>query len=83
MDDGGLRDYKEEVNRLMDEFREKVGDGTKSGDKFMTLTEIERLWGDLKHGTSEVYTDMVMEALHSANDGDLVRKKKQNTGKKG
>lgn len=77
-----IRDYKEEINRLIEEFQYKIGEGTKDSEHFLSISEIECLWGELKHNTGDIYSDMVMETLHKANEGDLVRKKKPNTGKR-
>jgi hypothetical protein len=76
------RDYKEEIGKLVDEFRQKMADGTRSGESFLKLSEIESLWGDLRHGTNDILSDVVAEALSGADEAELVRKKKRNTDKK-
>jgi len=75
----GVRDYGQEISKLIDEFKERFADGTKGAEGFLSMSEIERMWGELRHHTSELYSDMVMEAMASIDEGALIRKKKPNT----
>jgi hypothetical protein len=70
--------YVEKLAHLVDEFREKIRAGTKDADSFLTLSEIERLWSGLRGDTSIIYSDMLQELLSSADESDLIRKKKLN-----
>lgn len=77
------REYGEELIRMVDEFRERIKAGTSSPDDFLTITEIERLWSELKGNTSLLYSDMLSELLSNANESELIRKKKLNTEQRG
>jgi hypothetical protein len=76
------RDYNEELSRLIDDFKERFAEGTKNSENFLTMSEIEKMWGELRHYTSEIYSDMLMEAMSNIDEGELIRKKKRNTSKK-
>jgi hypothetical protein len=71
--------YVEKLTHLVDEFREKIQAGTENADNFLTMSEIERLWSELKGNTSTIYSDMLHALLSSVNELDLIRKKKLNT----
>jgi hypothetical protein len=68
-----------EIERLIEEFKERFEEGTSNADNFMTMNEIERLWGELRGNTDNVYSDMVQDLMRSVDEGDLIRKKKGNT----
>ena len=80
--DSSEREYAAELVRLVDNFKEKLQMGTSDADSFLTISEIEQLWSELRGNTSELYSDMVHELLSSADESDLIRKKKRNTSKK-
>jgi hypothetical protein len=71
--------YAEQLTHLVDEFREKIRAGTRNAEDFLTISEIERLWSELRGNTSIIYSDMLQELLSSADESDLIRKKKTNT----
>jgi hypothetical protein len=71
--------YVAKLAHLVDEFQEKIRAGTKDADNFLTMSEIERLWSELKGNTSIVYSDMLQELLSAADESDLIRKKKPST----
>jgi hypothetical protein len=72
-----------EIERLIKEFKEKFEAGTSDADNFMTMAEIERLWGELQNGTNNIYSEMVHQLMESVDERDLIRKKKEPTGTKG
>jgi hypothetical protein len=72
-----------EIERLIKEFKEKFKEGTSDADNFITMFEIERLWGELQNNTNNIYSDMVREMLNSVDERDLIRKKKENIEPKG
>ena len=41
-----------EIERIIREFKEKFAAGTKSADAFMTISELEMMWGELKNRTN-------------------------------
>jgi hypothetical protein len=71
--------YVEKLAHLVEEFREKIREGTSNADNFLTMSEIERLWSELKGNTSVIYSDILQELLSSADESELIRKKKLNT----
>jgi Ca2+-binding EF-hand superfamily protein len=70
-----------EIERLIDEFKEKFKAKTSDADNFITIHEIERMWGELQQNTLNIYSDMVADLMGSIDEGDLIRKKKENTHK--
>jgi hypothetical protein len=76
------RNYQEELSRLIDDFEWKFAEKTKNPENFLTMSEIEKMWGELRHHTSEIYSDMVMNAMGTIGEGELIRKKKRNIRKK-
>ena len=82
MDGINPRDYGEELLRRVEEFRQRIIAGTSDPDNFLTITEIERLWTELRGNTSLIYSDMLSELLSNANESELIRKKKLNIRQK-
>jgi len=77
------REYGEELLKIVDEFRAKIKAGTKDPDNFLTITDIESLWSDLRGNTSILYSDMLSDLLSEVDETELIRKKKRNIEKKG
>ena len=71
-----------EIERLIDEFKGKFKARTSNADDFITIHEIERMWGELQQNTLKIYSDMLCNLMGSIDEGDLIRKKKENTHKK-
>jgi len=71
-----------EIERLIDTFREKFKAKTSDADNFITIHEIERMWGELQQNTLNIYSDMVRELMSEIDERDLIRKKKENIPKK-
>ena len=74
-----IKDRVLEIERLINEFKEKFEAGTSDADNFMTMNEIERLWGELRGNTDNIYSDIVQELMGSVDESELIRKKKENT----
>jgi hypothetical protein len=66
---------------LVENFRYKIRNGTSDPDHFMTISEIERLWSELRGSTDALYADMLCEMLAEIDEAGILRKKKLNTGK--
>ena len=77
------REYGQELLRTVEEFRERIIAGTSNPDEFLSISEIERLWSELRGNTSLLYSDMLSELLSNVDESELIRKKKPNTEKKG
>ena len=48
-------------------------------DRFLTLSEIEELWGKLIGDTNVLYSDMLQQLIRNVDEKDLIRQKKENT----
>jgi len=72
-----------EIERLINEFKEKFKTRTSDESNFITINEIERMWGELQNNTHNIYSDMIRELMSGVNEKDLIRKKKGSTPKKG
>lgn len=72
-----------ELERIIKEFKEKFESGTSNPDNFITLNEIEKLWGDLNSQTGILYSDMIQQLMGMVDERDIIRKKKENTSTKG
>jgi hypothetical protein len=66
----------------MKDFRQTFKERTSTAENFITMTEIETMWGSLRQTTDNIYADMVQELLCEVDERDLIRKKKENTEKK-
>lgn len=68
-----------ELSRIVKEFEEKIQNGTEDPDRFLTLTEIEELWGKLIGDTNVLYSDMLQSLIQNIDKRELVRQKKENS----
>ena len=68
-----------ELSRIVKEFEEKIQNGTEDPNRFLTLTEIEELWGRLIGDTNVLYSDMVQSLIQNIDERGLVRQKKENS----
>lgn len=75
-------DAKAIISKDIDEFGNVLKNGTASADGFLTLSEIEEKWADLNKRTSKTYSDMVSAFLSNANEKDIIRSKKDSSGRK-
>ncbi len=68
-----------ELSRIVKEFEEKIQNGTENPERFLTLTEIEELWGKLIGDTNIIYSDMLQSLIRNIDETGLVREKKENS----
>lgn len=68
-----------ELSRIVKEFEEKIQNGTEDPDRFLTLTEIEDLWGKLIGNTNVLYSDMLQSLIQNIDERGLIRQKKENS----
>jgi hypothetical protein len=68
-----------EIERLVREFKEKFEAGISDPDKFISINEIERLWGELSGNTNSIYSDIIQTLMSSASETEMIRKKKEST----
>ena len=76
------RNYSDELLKLLDDFRQRIIDGTTNADEFLSITDIENLWSKLRGDTSHLYSDALSEILSDVDESELIRKKKPNTAPK-
>jgi len=74
--------YEEELLYIVERFRDRVRSGTREAEKFLNITEIEKLWTKLRKETNKLYTEMLSDILSEVDEGELIRKKKQNIEKR-
>jgi hypothetical protein len=77
-----IREYDAELIRIVEEFRQRVKAGTSDPENFLTISEIERMWSELRGETSLLYSDMLSEILANIDESKIIRKKKQSTEKR-
>jgi len=70
--------YINKLIHLIEEFTERLKEGTQDPEHFLTISEIERLWGEVKGKTNDLYSKIVENTLSQINETVLVNKKKQN-----
>ena len=68
-----------ELARLVKEFEEKIQCGTEDPDRFLTLSEMEELWGKLIGDTNILYSEMLQQLIGSINEKELIHQKKENS----
>lgn len=68
-----------ELQRLIEKFQSDFKNGTSDPDNFMTMSDIEKLWSDLRNYTDKIYSDMIMELMSEVDEKKLISKKKQNS----
>ena len=68
-----------ELERIVKEFQEKFQSRTTETEEFITMTEIECMWSELRNKTDNIYSEMVCELLSTIDEGELIREKKRNT----
>ena len=71
-----------ELERLIDAFKEEFKEKTSDADSFITIHEIERMWGELQNNTLNIYSDMIRDLMSNVDERDLIRKKNESMPKK-
>jgi len=69
-----------EIEHIIRIFKEKFSAGTTTADDFITITELELMWGELQQRTNNIYSDMIRKLMSEVDESDLIRKKKTTTG---
>jgi hypothetical protein len=81
-DDKDIRGYSDELLRIVEEFRQRIVEGTSDPDHFLTISDIEHLWSELRGDTSLLYSDMLSGLLSDVDETELIRKKNGIQGKR-
>ena len=66
-----------ELTRIVKEFEEKIQNGTEDPERFLTICEIEELWGRLIGDTTVLYSDMLQTIIRNIDEKELIRRKKR------
>ena len=66
-----------EIERKINEFKERFEAKTKDADDFITISEIEALWSELQQQTNNIYSDMLMDMMSKVDEAGLIHKKKR------
>ena len=74
---------KSEIERLIDEFRERFRERTADPSNYITIHEIERMWGELLGNTQNVYSEMIRDLINAQDEKELIRLKKGSTRRGG
>ena len=64
-------------NVYIEDFQRSFSEKTSNPDSFVSLHEIEQMWGELRANTDKIYSDMVQDMLSNIDESKLVRKKKR------
>ena len=71
-----------EIERLVNEFREKLEKGFSDARNTISINEIEDLWSRLRTDSDTVYADMLSDYLASVDEREAIHQKKTNTVKR-
>ena len=74
--------YEENLRLLLDEFHQRLCDGTKNASDFISMNEIERITTGAIHSSNTLYLELLSSFLSNIDEADLILKKKLNTEKK-
>lgn len=76
-------DAKLEISHQIDKFITELQNGTNNPDNFITITQIEEKLSLLRANTTKTYSDILSAYLDSMDETELIKRKKENTGKRG
>lgn len=79
----GIGEIMDDLQRINQEFREKVRNGLKEPESFIKLSEIEKMGRELTSNTQKLYLEETSALLNDIDESVLLHKKKQNTKQKG
>lgn len=82
MEKRSIDEIMADLQRINQEFREKVQNGFKEPDNFIKLSEIEKIGRELSLSTQKLYLEETAALLDDIDEGMLISKKKQNTMKR-
>lgn len=72
-----------EVNQFINDFVDKLNNGTFDPQNFMLFTEMEKQYADLTNHTSQTYSNLFSKYLSQFDEKDLIKLKKENTQTRG
>ena len=75
-EDRSIDEIMDDLQRINQEFREKIRNGFKEPGSFIKLSEIEQMGKELSHHTQKLYLEQTEALLNDIDEGMLLRKKK-------
>jgi len=72
----------DEIRHLVEEYQQKISEGTKDPDNFMKLDEIESLLDNLCKTTENLYLKDTISLLSQIDERKLIASKKESTSPK-
>lgn len=72
-----------EINDQLNAFKEKLAKATDDPEHFISMSELESEWQQLRLSTCKTYSDLVSKALSSFDNKRLNAAKKANSSRKG
>ena len=76
-------DAKLEISHQIDKFIAELQNGTSDPDNFITITQLEEKLSLLRANTTKTYSNILSAYLDSVDETELIKRKKENTGKRG
>ncbi len=76
-------DAKLEISHQIDKFVADLQNGTSDPENFITITQLEEKLSLLRSNTTKTYSDILSAYLSSMDESELIKRKKENTGKRG
>lgn len=76
-----IDEIMEDLQRINQEFREKVRDSFKEPDSFIKFSEIEKMGRELSFHTQKLYLEETEALLNDIDEDMLLRKKKRSTSR--
>jgi len=67
--------YEENLRLLLDEFHQRLYEGTKNAGDFISMNEIERITSEAIHGTNTLYLELLSSFLSNIDEAELILKK--------
>lgn len=78
-----VSDAKLEISHQIDKFVADLQSGTSDPDDFITMTQLEEKLSLLRSNTTKTYSDILSAYLNGMDEKELIKRKKENTGKRG
>ncbi len=76
-------DAKLEISHQIDKFVADLQNGTNDPENFITITQLEEKLSLLRSNTTKTYSNILSAYLSSMDETELIKRKKENTGKRG
>ena len=76
-------DAKLEISHQIDKFIAELQNGTSDPDNFITITQLDEKLSLLRANTTKTYSNILSAYLDSVDETELIKRKKENTGKRG